>query len=103
MDVIPPLVADSEPPILVATGQRPLDRPACLAQAALVVDPLLRQDRPDTQPSQPLSVRLGVIRLVPLCTFRDFIYCYAARLSRRSAATWISPSVIPPRRTARIS
>ena len=34
MDVRPPLIADAEPPVLVDPGQRPLHRPAGLAQPA---------------------------------------------------------------------
>src|SRR5204863_1607551 len=66
MDVRPTLVPDAEPTVLVDPGQCPLDRPAGLTQPALVVDPLLGQDRLDTEFSQPLAVRLGVEGQVPL-------------------------------------
>ena len=66
MDVRPTLVADAEPAVLVDPGQRPLHRPAGLAQPALVVDPLLGQDRLDAHLLQALAVRLGVVGQVPL-------------------------------------
>src|SRR5512142_3379161 len=66
MDVRPTLIPDAEPPVLVSPGQRPLHRPAGRTQPALVVDPLLGQDRLDPHLTQPLAVRLGVVGQVPL-------------------------------------
>jgi hypothetical protein len=66
MDVRPTLVADAKPPVLVGPGDRPLHRPAGLTQPALVVDPLLGQDRLDAEFPQPLAVWLGVVGQIPL-------------------------------------
>lgn len=45
MDIRPLLVAPAEPTVLVKPGPRPCDRPAGLAEPALVVDRLFRVDR----------------------------------------------------------
>jgi hypothetical protein len=66
MDLRPTLKADPKPAVLVQPSQRPLHRPAGLAQTALVVDPLLGKDRLDAQLPQPLAVWLRVVRHVPL-------------------------------------
>src|SRR4051812_26084878 len=66
MDVRTTFVTDAQPPVLVFPGQGPLHRPAGLTQPALVVDPLLGQDRLDPDLPQPLAMRLGVVGLVPL-------------------------------------
>src|SRR3954452_21792115 len=60
MDLRATLVADAEPPVLVGPGQRPLHRPAGLAQPRVLIDPLLRHDRLDPHLPQPLAVRLAV-------------------------------------------
>ena len=66
VDVGPLLVADAEPSELVQPTSGAFHRPAGLAQAALVVDPPLRQDRLDAEFPQPLAVRLGVVGQIAL-------------------------------------
>jgi hypothetical protein len=66
MDVWPTFVTDAQPPVLVLPVQGPLHRPAGLTRPALVVDPLLGQDRRDSDLPQSPAMRLGVIGRVPL-------------------------------------
>ena len=66
MGVRPPLITDPKPSVLMDPRQRPFDRPPRLSQAALVVDPLLGQDRLDSHLLQPLAVRFGVVGQIPL-------------------------------------
>src|SRR5262245_36372917 len=61
MDVRPPLITDPQPSVLMDPRQRPFHRPARLPQAALVVDPLLGQDRLDPCLLQPSAMRFGVV------------------------------------------
>ena len=57
MDVRMTIISDPKPSVLMNPRQRPFHRPPRLPQAALVVDPLLGQDRLDPDLLQPLAVR----------------------------------------------
>lgn len=66
MNVGAPLVAHTQPSVLVEPCERALDEPACLSQAAAVLASSFRDERKNSTRLEPLAQRLTVVGRVCL-------------------------------------